>query len=282
MKLRGSKTMSTSKATPPVVMVIGGMDPSGGAGLCADIQTLSAMGCHAAPVQTLSAMGCHAAPVVTAITVQDTIGVRSFQPVEAGLIEAQMRAVLDDLSLSAVKTGMLANWEIISVVSSLLGEYPEIKVIVDPVMGSNNGERLSKDSLIEPLKELLFPVASIITPNLPEARLLAGRDVASDDCAKLLSDSNSIITGTHAESSNVINRYYQRGRKLREWTWPRLEFEYHGSGCTLASAIAAGLAHGLEMEQALEQAQQFVINSLSAGFRPGHGQHIPDRLCGGA
>jgi len=266
MKLRGSKTRSTNKTAPPVVMVIGGMDPSGGAGLCADIQTLSAM-------------GCHAAPVVTAITVQDTVGVRDFQPVEAGLIEAQICAVLDDLSLSAVKTGMLANREIISIVSSLLGGHPEIKVIVDPVMSSNNGERLSKDSLIEPLKELLFPRATIITPNLPEARLLAGKDVAADDCARLLSDSNCMITGTHAESSYVINRFYQRGKKIREWSWPRLEFEYHGSGCTLASAIAAGIAHGLDMEQALEQAQQFVINSLRAGFRPGHGQHIPDRLC---
>ena len=104
MKLGGSKTRSTNKTVPPVVMVIGGMDPSGGAGLCADIQTLSAM-------------GCHAAPVVTAITVQDTVGVRRFRPVEVGLIEEQMRAVLDDLSLSAVKTGMLANREIISVVS---------------------------------------------------------------------------------------------------------------------------------------------------------------------
>ncbi len=255
----------TGKATPPVVMVIGGMDPSGGAGLCADIQTLSAM-------------GCHAAPVVTAITDQDTLAVRNFQPLEASLIEAQIRAVLDDLSPSVVKTGMLVTSEIISVVSSLLGKHPEIRIIADPVMSSNNDERLSEDSLIEPLKKLLFPIATIITPNLPEARLLAGDDVAADECAKLLSDGYCMITGTHAESANVINRYYQRGRKLREWTWPRLEFEYHGSGCTLASAIAAGIAHGQEMELALEQAQQFVVNSLRSGFRPGQGQHMPNRL----
>ncbi len=264
--MKQGETMIMNKAAPPVVMVIGGMDPSGGAGLCADIQTLSAM-------------GCHAAPVVTAVTVQDTVEVRSFQPVEASLVEAQMRAVLDDLSPAIVKTGMLANREIISVVSSLLGELPEIKAIVDPVISSNNNESLSEHSLIGSLKELLFPVATIITPNIPEARLLAGKHASADDCASLFCDSDSLITGTHAESSSVINRYYRRGRKLREWNWPRLEFEYHGSGCTLASAIAAGIAHGLEMEQALEQAQQFVINSLRAGFRPGHGQHIPDRLC---
>jgi len=258
--------MRTGKAMPAVVMVIGGMDPSGGAGLCADIQTLSAM-------------GCHAAPVVTAITVQNTVELRSFQSVEASLIEAQMRTVLDDLSPSVVKTGMLVNREIISVVSSVLGKHPEIKVIVDPVINSNNDERLSEGSLIVPLKKLLFPVASIITPNILEARLLAGKEAAADDCAALLSECNCMITGTHAESTKVINAYYQRGRKLREWIWPRLKFEYHGSGCTLASAIAAGVAHGLDMEQALEQAQQFVINSLWAGFRPGHGQHIPGRLC---
>ena len=260
------ETMRTRQPAPPVVMVIGGMDPSGGAGLCADIQTLSAM-------------GCHAAPVVTAVTVQDTVEVRSFQAVEASLVEEQMRAVLDDLSPSVVKTGMLANREIISVVSSLLGEFPEIKVITDPVMSSNNNESLSECSLTESLKTLLLPVATIITPNIPEARQLAGKSASADDCATLLSDSDCLITGTHAESSSVINRYYQRGRKLREWSWPRLEFEYHGSGCTLASAIAAGIAHGLEMELALEQAQQFVINSLRAGFRAGHGQHMPDRLC---
>ena len=264
--MKHGEAMRTTKAAPPVVMVIGGTDPSGGAGLCADIQPLSAM-------------GCHTAPVVTAVTVQDTVGVRSFQPVEASLVEAQMRAVLDDLSPSVVKTGMLANRGIVSIVSSLLGEFPEIKLIVDPVMSSNNNETLSEYSLINPLKKLLLPVATIITPNIPEARLLAGKDASADDCATLLSDSACLVTGTHAESSNVINRYYQRGRKLQEWIWPRLEFEYHGSGCTLASAIAAGIAHGLEMEQALEQAQQFVINSLRAGFRPGHGQHIPDRLC---
>ncbi|MEA1890615.1 MAG: hydroxymethylpyrimidine/phosphomethylpyrimidine kinase [Pseudomonadota bacterium] len=258
--------MSNIKKTPPIVMVIGGMDPCGGAGLCADIQTLSKM-------------GCHAAPVVTAITIQDTVAVRSFRAVETSLFEAQMRTVLEDLSPSVVKTGMLANREIISVVASLVGENPGIRLIVDPVMSSNSDDSLSECSLIESMKSLLFPLAALITPNILEARMLAGMDAEADECATALSDSNCMITGTHAESSNVINRYYQQGIKVRQWSWPRLEYEYHGSGCTLASAIAAGLAQGLEMEQALQQAQQFVIKSLQSAFRPGHGQHIPDRLC---
>ncbi len=265
--------MNVSKEHPPVVMVIGGLDPSGGAGLCADIQTLSAM-------------GCHAAPVITAITEQDTIAVRSFQPVEASLVEAQMRAVMKDLSPAVVKTGMLANSEIISAVSSLLKEFPDIRLIVDPVISSNNDEPLSEGLLIESFVDVLFPITTIITPNIPEAQLLADRglsasetiDTSVDDCAARLSETDCLITGTHADSSTVINRYYQRGIKVREWSWPRLEYEYHGSGCTLASAIAAATAQGLEMEEALELAQQFVIKSLQSGFKPGHGQHIPDRL----
>lgn len=258
--------MNDNKPAPPVVMVIGGMDPSGGAGLCADIQTLSAM-------------GCHAAPVVTAITVQNTQNVSRFQVVEAGLVESQMRTVLDDMAPAVAKTGMLASSEIISTVASVLADYPEITLIVDPVMSSNFNDSLSEGSLIEPMINLLFPLAALITPNTPEAMQLADRDCNADECATILSDCNCLITGTHADSSDVINRYYQQGRKIREWTWPRLKYEYHGSGCTLAAAIAAGTAHGLEMELALEQAQQFVFNSLKAGFRPGHGQHIPDRLC---
>ncbi len=258
--------MNDHTSAPPVVMLIGGMDPSGGAGLCADIQTLSAM-------------GCHAAPVVTAVTVQDTQTVSSFQTIEASIVESQMRAVLDDMAPTVVKTGMLAGREIISAVASTLSEYPEIRLIVDPVMSSNFNDSLSEDSLIESIKNLLFPLAALITPNIAEAMQLADRDCDAEECATVLSDCNCLITGTHADSSDVINRYYQRGRKIREWTWPRLQYEYHGSGCTLASAIAAGIAHGLEMELALQQAQQFVFNSLQAGFRPGHGQHIPDRLC---
>lgn len=259
---------------PPVVMVIGGMDPSGGAGLGADIQTLAAM-------------GCHAAPVVTALTVQDTTAVKRFQLVEVDLIRAQMQAVLDDMKPSVVKTGMLGSGDIVTVVSGLLSERPDIKIIVDPVLSSNSGNSLSEYSLTKAVMEFLVPIATLITPNIPEAAALAGKELLDtldiDECAALLYDADShcdcLITGTHADSDQVINRYYRNGTKLREWAWQRLQYEYHGSGCTLASAIASGIAHNLEMEQALEQAQQFVMNCLQAGFKPGNGQHIPDRLC---
>lgn len=258
--------MRNTNFPPPLVMVIGGMDPSGGAGLCADIQTLSAM-------------GCHAAPIVTAITVQDTQTVSSFRAIEASLVESQMRALLDDLALTVVKTGMLVNKEIISTVATLLAEYPDIRLIVDPVMSSNKDDSLSEGSLTGPLKSLLFPLATVITPNILEATKLAGKDLGPDECAAILSESDCLITGTHADTSDVINRYYFQGSKRREWIWPRLKHEYHGSGCTLASAIAAGIAQGLVLEAALEQAQTFVANCLQAGFKPGNGQHIPDRLC---
>lgn len=266
--------MDKQKDNPPVVMVIGGMDPSGGAGLCADIQTLTAM-------------GCHAAPVVTALTVQDTAAVTSFQLVDVGLIQAQMKAVLDDMTISAVKTGMLGSREIISVVVSILSRHTDIPLVVDPVISSNNNQSLSEDSLAKSINELLLPIATLITPNIPEAAILAGKkiteNVDADEYAALIYSPGDqceyMITGTHSETTEVVNRYYRQGRLVREWAWHRLQFEYHGSGCTLASAITAGIAHGLEMEQALEQAQQLVIKSLLSGFRPGHGQYIPNRLC---
>ncbi len=258
--------MSSKKNRHPVVMIIGGMDPSGGAGLCADIQTLSAF-------------GCHAAPVVTAVTVQNTVSVRDFQAIDATRVRAQMQAVFDDFYPVVVKTGMLANRETVIAVSNFLAEYPEIEIVVDPVMRSNTDVCLSEDSLSRDLKEYLFPLASLITPNLPEACALAEVDANADDCAARLKNVNCLITGTHAESRQVTNRYYRFGKKEKEWHWPRLKFEYHGSGCTLASAIAAGLAHGRDEILVLEQAQQYVIESLQAGFRPGQGQHIPDRLC---
>ena len=265
--------MSNNKNTPPVVMVVGGMDPSGGAGLCADIQTMSAM-------------GCHAAPVTTALTVQDTASVTNFQLVDLELIQAQMQAVFHDMPISAVKTGMLGNREIVSVIAEELKQRPGIPLIVDPVLRSNKDDNLSEDSLTLSITELLLPLATLISPNIPEAALLAGKqltdNVDADECASLLYSSDihcaCMITGTHAQTTKVINRYYRQGRLVKEWAWPRLQYEYHGSGCTLASAITAGIARGLEMEQALEQAQRFVINSLQSGFKPGQGQHIPNRL----
>lgn len=264
--------MSTDKVMqkmmPPTVMVVGGMDPSGGAGLCADIQTLSAL-------------GCHAAPVVTAITVQDTASVKKYQLVGTELVRQQLQVVLDDLSPAVVKTGMLANAEVIAVLADLLREYPAIKLVVDPVMRSNYNNSLSEDSLVSAMKERLLPIATLITPNLPEAEMLSGIRNDADQCAAQLADCDCFITGTHADSVPVINRYYQCGLKQREWKWERLPFDYHGSGCTLASAIAAGIAHGMAMEQALQQAQQFVMESLQTGFKPGHGQYLPNRLSSG-
>ena len=253
------------KTMPLTVVVVGGMDPSGGAGLCADIQTLSAL-------------GCHAAPVVTAVTVQDTATVKNYQVLGADLIRQQLQVVLDDLSPAVIKTGMLANAEVITVIAELLREYPAIKLVVDPVMRSNYNNSLSEDSLVSAMKALLLPIATLITPNLPEAEILSGIQKDADQCATQLADVDCFITGTHADSGPVINRYYQRGRKQCEWKWERLPFDYHGSGCTLASAIAAGIAQGMVMEQALQQAQQFVMESLHTGFKPGHGQYLPNRL----
>jgi len=255
----------------PVILIVGGNDPSGGAGLCADTQALQA---HA----------CHAAPVVTAITVQDTTGVRGFSPVDAQLVGEQILCLLADVEIAAVKTGMLASTAIIRTLARCLAEHPGLPLIVDPVMASNRGDALSEHSLIDEYRETLLPRATVLTPNLPEAQALAG--LASADTgalARAIADYTSaalLVTGTHdATSESVVNRLYAgNGTLQREWTWERLPGEYHGSGCTLAAALTGLVARGHSIGDAADRAQHFTWQSLAAALRPGHGQAIPNRL----
>jgi hydroxymethylpyrimidine/phosphomethylpyrimidine kinase len=253
------------KNSIPVVMAVGGLDPSGGAGLVAD-------------VQTLTQFGCHAATVMTANTIQDTHSVKSFQPQSAQLVREQLEVVFGDLHPSVVKTGMLVNAEIIDALIAVLQKHPQTMLIVDPVLSSNVGESLSEHSLIYALRERLLPLATLVTPNIPELSTLTGVEGDPAAGASKLDKSDCLVTGTHRNTEAVINAYYKKGRLYREWTWPRLAHEYHGSGCTLASAIAAGIAKGQDPETSIDAAQRYVFNSLQSAFSPGGGQHIPCRL----
>jgi hydroxymethylpyrimidine/phosphomethylpyrimidine kinase len=245
----------------PVVMVVGGNDPTGGAGLAADIQTLAAL-------------ACHAAPVVTAITIQDTTRVHDYRAVDADFVARQADAVLTDMQVAVVKTGMLVNASIVNALCDVLEAYPDIQLVVDPVLASNLGDSLSERSLLRAVRERLLRRAVVVTPNTPEAAYLS--DSGSSDgsdirCAAVLS------TGTHTATELVENCLYQHGRLTDCWQWPRLSGEFHGSGCTLASAIAAGLARGRSLSEAAEQAQQYVYAVLQQALVAGRGQHIPDR-----
>lgn len=253
---------------PPVVMVFGGSDPTGGAGLAADILTLATF-------------GCHAAPVATAITAQDTEGMKQYLPVPPELVIAQARAVLEDMPVAAFKTGMLSNSAIASAIASIADDYPDIPLIVDPVQRSGRGDPLSEEPLEDALRVLLLPRAQLVTPNTEEARRLAPDSDTLDACAQELMSLGCeyvLITGTHDNTPQVLNRLYGNKRLLDTFTFERLPYGYHGSGCTLAAACAAALAHGLDPANAITQALHYTWNTLKHGHRLGMGQHLPDRL----
>jgi len=261
------------QTTPLCILSFGFTDPSSGTGLQADLLTFASIGCH--PLS-----------VVTAVTVQDTVGVDQIHPMDAELVNEQARALLEDIEISAIKVGGLGNLENIAVMAEILADYPDVPLIVDPNLTSGRGDSLCNDEMMVAMSELLFPQATIITPNSIEARRLAYDDdevMHSDlsDCAdRLLSFGPEyvLITGTHERTSVVHNLLYGHGDFKRDYEWERLTGSYHGAGCTLSSAITACLAHGLSIEESAQEAQQYTWQTLQKGFRPGMGQLLPDRL----
>jgi len=262
-------------ASPPIVLAFAGTDPSGGAGLQADILTLSSMGCH--PLS-----------VVTAITIQDTMGVEDVLPIDAEWVADQARCVLEDVPVAVFKIGLLGSVEIVAAIAEVVSDYPDIPLILDPVLASGGGDELASDELISAIRELLIPQTTLLTPNSMEARRLAQGDaddedtiLALDECARrilLLGCEYVLITGTHENTTEVINTLYEQQGTVRTDSWQRLPGTYHGSGCTLASAIAATLANGLAIPEAVRDAQEYTWQTLKHAYRTGMGQLIPDRL----
>ena len=256
---------------PPIVLVFAATDPSGGAGLQADIMTLTSMGCH--PLS-----------VVTAVTIQDTMGVDDVSPIDAESVIDQARCVLEDMPVAAFKIGLLGNIEQIAAIAEVVSDYPEVPLVLDPVLASGRGDELVSEEMVIALKELLIPQTTILTPNSLEARRLAadeGEGLELAECAKRIIASGCeyvLVTGTHENTPQVVNTLYGQNGVVRSDSWQRLPGTYHGSGCTLASAIAATIANGLEVSDAVKDAQEYTWQTLKVAFRPGMGQHIPDRL----
>jgi hydroxymethylpyrimidine kinase/phosphomethylpyrimidine kinase len=251
----------------PVVLCFSGLDPSGGAGLQADIEAIAAL-------------GGHAAVVCTALTVQDSQRVHGFEPVASTLIRRQAEAVLADLPVGAIKLGMLGSGAIADVVAALLDRHPRLPVVLDPVLAANSGGSLAADDLAQGLLRL-FPRATILTPNSLEARRLAETDDLTTAVSRLaeLGARHLLLKGGHEPGPQLINRLYRGSALLRESRTPRLPGEYHGSGCTLASALAAGLAAGLALEEAVARAEAFVAEALARADRPrAQGQFLPVRI----
>jgi len=248
-------------------MCFSGLDPTGGAGIQADIETLFSA-------------GCHCLPVITANTVQTTENALAVTPVEATVLVAQARAVLEDIPVQCFKIGLTASVACIEVLHTLLLDYPQVPVVMDPIVRAGGGFEFSSEDILAAMRSLLIPLTTVLTPNTEEIKQLAPSADNVDACANELLDlgcKNVLLTGTHATTADVINRLYTAHQQTVLYSWPRLIHSYHGSGCTLAAAVAAGLAHKLSVPESAQRAQRFTWESLSHGIRAGFGQHLPNR-----
>lgn len=254
--------------TTPVALTIAGSDSSGGAGIQADLKTFAAF-------------GVYGASVITALTAQNTQGVTGIHPVPADVVTAQIDAVFSDLAVGAVKMGMMAQRSTVEAVADALRRWAPKHVVLDPVMVASSGRRLLADDAVAALRRRLIPLASLITPNLPEAAALLDEEIASGEAAierqgrRLLSLGCRavLIKGGHAQGAESIDYLFAGARKL-VLAAPRIATNNtHGTGCSLASAIAAGLAKGEDLETAVRAAKAWIGAAIANAdrFSVGHG-----------
>jgi len=250
----------------PVALTIAGSDPSGGAGLQADLAVFAAF-------------GVHGTSVATALTVQDTRGVRAVAPVAADVVRAQLDAVLGDFEVRAAKTGMLHRAEVVIAVAERLAG---VALVVDPVAAASDGTALLDPDGIDAVRRLLVPIATIVTPNLREAELLVGRPVRDTAemrvAARALVEGgarSALVKGGHL-ADDAVDVLYD-GREFHELTAPRVDGgAVHGTGCALSAAIAAELAAGRELADAITEAKRFVTRAIAGATSIGHGARVLD------
>lgn len=260
------------KRKVPSVLTIAGSDCSGGAGIQADIKTISAL-------------GCYAASAITAITVQNTCGVKNIMPLPAHVIKAQVETVIEDMDVNVIKIGMLTDRETILALTAVLNRHPEIRIVLDPVMASSNGVPFITEQALEAMKQALLPLCTLITPNLPETEILtgytphtvdemttAGREMLRFGCKAVL------VKGGHLPSSGKTDVLVANGADEAIHTFLSAEIKTcntHGTGCTLSSAIAAYMARGLPLAKAVDKAKTYVTHALESAseihFGHGHG-----------
>lgn len=251
----------------PLVLCMSGLDPSGGAGLQAD-------------VETVAALGGHALSVITALTVQDTHNVDCVEAISAALLQRQLELLLRDSPPQAIKLGLLGAVDQLPVILQAI-RHCAVPVVCDPVLRAGGGALLHGDQAAQALRQQLFPCVTVLTPNAAEARRLCPGSADLDACgASLLAAGcgNVLITGGDEPGASVINTWYAPGRPPQRSVWPRLPETFHGAGCTLAAAIAALLARGLEIGAALRQAQEWTQQTLRQALRVGGGRRIPGRI----
>lgn len=243
------------------VLTIAGSDSGGGAGIQADIKAISAM-------------GCYAASAITAITVQNTLGVQAVHPVPLDILRGQIDAVLSDIGADVVKIGMLHSSEVVILVAEMIEKYGITNVVLDPVMVSTSGHRLIEEDAVEVIKSRLLPLARVITPNVPEAEILAGCKIAGEDefeaIARRLSDNGNVsvlMKAGHLSGDSLVDYFYN----AEDDTITRLQSKRvqtkntHGTGCTLSSAFAAALAKGEGLTMAATSAKRYIEQAIISG-----------------
>lgn len=243
----------------PVMLSIAGSDPSGGAGIQADLKTATAL-------------GVYGATVITAVTVQNTMGVTAIHPIPTDFIAGQYRCVLDDLNVAAVKIGMLGSAEVVEMVAKGLRERPVPVVVLDPVMVATSGDRLIPEDAVAAMRELLLPLATVVTPNVPEAEVLASRCISSSEeleavGLELLAYGSEyvLVKGGHLAGVDCVDVLVSADGVTR-LSAPRIETQHtHGTGCTLSSAIAAYVVRGESVPAAVAAAKQYLTRAIIAG-----------------
>jgi hydroxymethylpyrimidine/phosphomethylpyrimidine kinase len=242
------------------VLTIAGSDSGGGAGIQADIKTISAL-------------GCYATSVITAVTSQNTLGVSDIHPIPIAHIASQLKAVMTDIPPRAIKIGMVDRPEVAQVIAACLDRYPDIPVVFDPVMVATSGHRLVLDETMTSLRELLFPRATLLTPNLDEASLLINRELVKKE--EMLQAGIDIfnqgakavlVKGGHLKGEQATDLLLWGHDHYRLFELPYIQtLNGHGTGCTLSSAIAVGLAKGMSLEQAVQRARDYIWQAIFAG-----------------
>lgn len=251
---------------PPCILCIGGHDPTGGAGIQADIETVTAL-------------GGQAVSLVTALTAQDTHDVASLLPTPADFFAAAAERLLRDIAPDAIKIGLIGSAALIPPLVQILRSFPG-PVVLDPVLAAGGGFDLGAARLLEAVRDQLLPLVTLTTPNRAEARRLAENDDAAVAAQTLLRCGADAVLLTGADEATgevVTNHLYLGDGNPRAFRWPRLPQRYHGSGCTLASACATCLALGDDMATAVDRAQAFTAGALQAAIQPGGGQWLPWR-----
>lgn len=253
------------------VLTIAGSDSGGGAGIQADIKTISAL-------------GCYAASAITAITVQNTLGVQAVHPVPLDILRGQIDAVLSDIGADAIKIGMLHSSEVVNLVAEMIEKYQIRNIVLDPVMVSTSGHRLIEEDAVEVIKTRLMPLARVITPNVPEAEILAGCKIAGEDefeaIARRLSDNGNVsvlMKAGHLSGDSLVDYFYNaEDDNMTKLQSKRVQTRNtHGTGCTLSSAFAASLAKGENLTDAAISAKRYIEQAIISGAEyeigKGHG-----------